>query len=295
MSSGCLNSTKVKAEALRLGFSSCGLSPTESVEESHARFFRKWLSLGYHAEMQYMVNHQEMRLHPELLVPGVRTIISVAFCYRPENPVPFLSMYAQGEDYHTILRIRLTQLMQAIGATGRCFVDTAPVLERYWAWRSGIGWIGKNAQLYVPGVGSTVFLGELFVMEEADTYDSPIPSSCNNCMLCRHDCPHGALTEEGVDARRCLSYLTIEHRGSLPPGLQLQDGFYGCDRCLVACPHPHQYTQEPAFLPSQELREMSMEDWQQLTPERYTQLFRKSAVKRAKYEGLLRNIRALNK
>lgn len=290
MSFECLNSQQVKAEALRLGFSACGLSPAEPVEESHARYFRRWLSLGYQAEMQYMSNHLDMRLHPELLVPGVSTIISVALCYRVENPIHYISMYAQGEDYHTVLRSRLSQLMQAIRATGRCFVDTAPVLERYWAWRSGVGWIGRNAQLHVPGVGSAVFLGELFVLEKADSYDTPLSSSCDNCQLCRNSCPQGALTDQGLDARRCLSYLTIEHRGSLPQDTQLTGSFYGCDCCLKACPKPYEYTRELAFIPSQQLREMSLQDWLMLTPEQYAQLFRKSAVKRAKYEGLLRNI-----
>ena len=292
MNSAFLNSEKVKVEARNLGFSACGLSPAERVEDSHAQRFRKWLSLGYQAEMQYMANHQDMRLHPDLLVPGVKTIVSVALPYRLPSPVPYLSMYAQGEDYHTVLRQRLSMLMQAIGATGRCFVDTAPVLERYWAWRSGVGWIGKDAQLHVPQVGSAVFLGELFVMEEADAYDQPLASSCSDCLLCRHSCPCGALTEEGLDARRCLSYWTIEHRGSLPSDLLLRGKFYGCDRCLMACPTPFQYTRETSFTPSPTLREMTWEDWQQLTPERYAELFRGSAVKRVKYEGLLRNIRA---
>ena len=161
----------VKAEAQRLGFSACGLAPAAAVEESHATHLRHWLAAGKHAGMRYMEGHEAMRLDPRLLVEGARTVISVALNYFPAQTVTGISMYATGKDYHEVMRERLHQLMEHIGATGRCFVDTAPVLERYWATRCGIGWIGSNHQLIIPGMGSTFFLGELLIKEEADHYD----------------------------------------------------------------------------------------------------------------------------
>ena len=290
MSSALLNSRTVKAEALRLGFAACGMSPAHDVEESHARFFRRWLSSGFHADMHYMQEHQEMRLSPQLLVPGVQTVISVALPFRPAHPVLHISLYAQGMDYHLVLRERLAAFMQAIGATGRCFVDTAPVLERYWAWRSGLGWIGQDKLLHVPRVGNAVFLGELFVMQQADAYDRPLSIACSQCQLCVNACPQGAITAQGVDARRCLSYLTIEHRGALPSDVNLHDTFYGCDACLMACREISMPANEPLFSPSPLLCSMTDQDWQNLTPQQFRLLFRHSAVKRTKYEGLKRNI-----
>ena len=284
----------VKAEALRLGFSACGVSPAAPVDARHAARFRQWLSEGQHADMHYMEGHQDMRLDPRLLVEGVRSIVSVALGYMPVRQAAGISLYAQGQDYHDILRQRLAQLMTAIGGTGRAFVDTPPVLERYWAWRGGLGWIGRHHQLIIPHAGSAFFLGELFLLEAVDAYDSPLPGSCGDCMRCIQACPSGALTAESLDARRCLSYLTIEHRGSLPFGTRLPDNFYGCDRCLLACPHGHAAAPcgEAEFQPSAALLAMKREDWQSLTREQYQALFRGSAIKRAKYEGLLRNIAA---
>ncbi len=294
MSSALLNRLSVKAEALRLGFSACGLAPAEPVQEPHASRFLHWLQLGYHADMQYMENNIDMRLDPRLLVPGVRTIICVALNYFPSHQVPGLCMYAQGQDYHEVMRYRMHELMQSIQSEGRCFVDTAPVLERYWAWRSGLGWIGRNSQLILPHHGSTFFLGELFVMSEADSYDIPLNHSCGKCRQCVDACPMGAIKEDGIDARRCISYLTIENRNPLPEGFLLEDSFYGCDRCQRACPlllHATP-TSEEAFMPCQELLDMSPNMWQNLTAEQFKRLFKGSAVKRAKFEGLQRNIEA---
>lgn len=289
-----LSNKAIKAEALRLGFSACGVSPAAPVDAQHAAHFRLWLADGKHAEMHYMEGHQDMRLDPRLLVEGVRSIVSVALGYMPTRQAAGISLYAQGRDYHDVLRQRLATLMSDIGGTGRAFVDTAPVLERYWAWRSGLGWIGRNRQLIIPHAGSAFFLGELFLMEEVDTYDSPLPGSCGDCMRCVQACPNGALTADTLDARRCLSYLTIEHRGNLPSGTRLPDNFYGCDRCLLACPHTRAAVpcSEADFQPSSALLAMQREDWQTLTREQYQELFRGSAIKRAKYEGLQRNIAA---
>lgn len=292
MSSAPLNSDTIKAEALRLGFSACGVVPAEPVGEDYVRRFDQWIAQGHHADMQYMAGNVEKRHDPRLLVEGVRTIVSVAMNYYPARRAAGISLYAQGRDYHDVMRQRLQELMEAIGAEGRCFVDTAPVHERYWAWRAGLGWIGRNRQLILPGLGSSVFLGELFILQEADRYDEPREGDCGGCNRCIAACPSGALSAEGLDARRCLSYLTIEHRGTFPTGTRLGDTFYGCDCCQMVCPHMRQArpTEELAFQPSEALLAMTTQDWQSLSVERYQQLFRGSAVKRAKYDGLVRNI-----
>ena len=182
---------------------------------------------------------------------------------------------------------------------GRAFCDTAPVLERYWAWQCGLGWIGRHTQLVIPRAGSAFFLGELMLNLPADAYDAPFPTDrCGTCRRCIEACPTQALEEgRGLDARRCLSYLTIENRGGIPEeaAARMYPYFYGCDRCLRACPHLRSAppATEPAFTPRPELLQMEEEDWMALDMERYRMLFKGSAVKRAKYEGLIRNLKAL--
>ena len=312
MSSAPLNSNDIKAQAKRLGFVACGLAKAEPVADSCARRFRRWLQLDYCAQMDYMRRNVEMRLQPQLLVPGVKTIVSLAMNFMPARHQPAISLYAQGKDYHDVMRERMQQLMADMHLEGRVFVDTAPVLERYWAWRSGIGIITQGGFISVPGYGPTVFLGELFLTAEADQY-SPLPApplgECfslaeqgsfggNGALPQRGSgerasgafCP--ALTPDGLDARRCISYHTIEHRGPLPDSLRLTATFYGCDRCLRATPQFAEATPtaETAFQPSEALLQMKPADWQALTVEQYRSLFKGSAVKRAKYEGLMRNI-----
>jgi epoxyqueuosine reductase len=306
MSSALLNSKDIKAQASRLGFVGCGLSRAEPVAEPFASHYRRWLELGYCADMDYMRRNIEMRLQPDLLMPGVRTIVSLAMNFMPKNRQPAISLYAQGQDYHDVMKQRMRQLMEDMQLEGRCFVDTAPVLERYWAWKSGIGIITSNGGfISVPGYGPTVFLGELFLTAEADHYDSPLPPPLprgggeksaqekppsSGGGLEGGFCP--ALTPEGLDARRCVSYQTIEHRGPLPDSIRLGSTFYGCDRCLRATPQfvEAKPTPEPAFQPSEALLQMTPDDWQSLTEEQYRALFKGSAVKRAKYDGLKRNI-----
>lgn len=294
MSSASLNSNDIKAQALRLGFVACGFAKAEPVAENFAKRFRRWLELDFCAGMDYMRRHVEMRLNPDLLVPGVKTIVSLAMNFMPQRHQPAISLYAQGKDYHDVMRERMQQLMADMQLEGRPFVDTAPVLERYWAWRSGIGIITQSGLIAVPGYGPTVFLGELFLTTEADNYDeprqpgpTPIPSPVGRDVVL---CP--ALTPDGLDARRCISYQTIEHRGPLPEGTRLGRTFYGCDRCLRATPQftEAQPTTEPAFQPSEALLEMTPNDWLDLTEGQYQNLFKGSAVKRAKYDGLKRNI-----
>ncbi|MBQ5871037.1 MAG: DUF1730 domain-containing protein, partial [Bacteroidaceae bacterium] len=261
MSSALLNSTDIKAQALRLGFDACGLAKAEPVAESFAERYLHWLERGFCAEMDYMRRNVEMRLQPDLLVPGVRTIVCLAMNFMPERQQPAISLYAQGKDYHDVMKQRMQELMQTCGLEGRCFVDTAPVLERYWAWKSGIGAITPSGLIAVPGYGPTVFLGELFLTSEADSYDAPLPGAMPTKPGWQSLCP--TLTAEGLDARKCVSYQTIEHRGELPESIRLHQTFYGCDRCLRATPQfvEAQPTQEPAFQASEALLEMTPDDW----------------------------------
>ena len=198
----------------------------------YAQHYLRRIQQGHFAGMEYMTRHVDMRLNPHLLHPGLQTIVSVALNYMPASRQPAVCLYAQGQDYHEVMRERLHLLMESLGAHGRCFVDTAPVMERYWAWRSGVGHFCRNGLISVSGYGPTVFLGELFLEESADHYGEPLPSSHPLQQGWQELCP--ALTPFGLDARLCLNYWTIEHRGELPPSIRLTDCLYGCDRCMRA-------------------------------------------------------------
>lgn len=291
MSSKCLTNDEIKAQASSLGFVACGVVKAAPVDALFADSYLRCVELGYFAGMDYMTRNVEMRLNPLLLHPGVCTIVSLAINYMPAARQPAICLYAQGEDYHEVLKQRMRLLMERLGGRGRCFVDTAPVMERYWAWRSGVGAFCRNGLISVPGYGPTVFLGELFLEETVDRYDSPLQPASSLSAGWKDFCP--ALTPQGLDARLCLNYWTIEHRGDLPSGMHLTRSFYGCDRCMRACPEFREVrpTTDSAFQPSPSLLAMSGEDWRTLTVERFRELFRHSAVKRAKYEGLMRNIR----
>lgn len=268
--------------------------------------------------MAYMENHLEKRLDPRLLVPGTKSIVSVALNYAPAQRLPEgeyqIAAYALGQDYHDIVKNKLRQLVSNIQADGsifeegadiRVFSDSAPVLERYWAVKAGLGWIGRNHQLIIPRAGSMFFLGEVFLPIELD-YDTPMESLCGNCHRCIEACPTGALATKEQSSpsegngggvfisSRCLSYQTIENRGDIPDDIAeaMGDTIYGCDRCQQACPWNRfaQPTEEPLLQPKEELLSMTREQWQQLTEDDFRRLFKGSAVKRAKYEGLMRNI-----
>ncbi len=307
-----VSSDFLKAEASSFGFFACGLAPALPMEAWRVAERERWLAEGCHAAMDYLARNEEKRRDPRLLVEGVQTIVSLAFPYfvpdPPDAAAPIpLARYARGRDYHDLLRERLRALLDRLSERygvealegSRAFVDTAPVDERYWAWRAGLGWIGRNTQLIIPKAGSYFFLGELFLTLPADAYDHPMPSHCGSCRRCVDACPTQALAygRTRLDARRCLSYLTIEHRGSTLPegtGAAMGSMFYGCDRCADCCPwnrHPI-VSSEADFQPSPRLRAMTPADWRSLTVEQYRTLFRGSAVKRAKYEGIVRNIAA---
>lgn len=295
-----LSSEQTKAEAKSLGFFACGLAKAAPVSHECATTFNRWLANKGHAGMDYMERNTDKRLDPTMLVSGVKTIICVALNYAPSRRMPEgelqLASYALGKDYHDIVKSRLHALAYRLGITEyRAFCDTAPVLERYWAVQAGLGWTGRNHQLVIPHSGTMFFLGELFVSNEADEYDAPVKPRCGTCDACIKACPTGALSHDGTFcSSKCLSYLTIENRGDIPTEFtgKMGNTIYGCDRCQDACPWNRfaTPTDDPQLKPPMELLDMTRADWQQLSIEQYRRLFKGSAVKRAKYEGLMRNI-----
>lgn len=293
----------IKAEAIRLGFDVCGIAQASPVEKETIALYNSWIEKEHHGEMSYLERNCEKRHDPTKLVEGCKSIIAVAMNYAPETHINEISDYALGYDYHKIVKDKLFLLLQEINkitpCSGRAFCDSAPVLERYWAVKAGLGWIGRNHQLVIPGKGSYFFLGELIIDLELE-YDTPFNTNhCGNCTKCIENCPTSALNKDGFDARKCLSYLTIEYRGELPAdtGGKMGNCFYGCDRCQTACPHnrfakPNK-TQE--LQPSTALLNMTHDDWKELTMEQYQSLFANSAIKRCGYEQLMRNINALKR
>lgn len=300
----------IKDEATRLGFSACGIAQVHPAEEETQRM-DAWLAKGYQAGMTYLTNHREIRRDPQGLVEGAKSIISVALNYYParkrDPEQPHIAYYAYGRDYHEVVKEKLRQLWQYIAGhfpegkveEARVFTDSAPLLERYWAWKAGLGWIGKHTQLILSGKGSFFFLGEIVTTWKADAYDKPMPSRCGSCDRCLQACPTRALEKAyTLNANHCLSYLTIENRGEIPPreARLLGNRLYGCDTCQLVCPWNRfaTPTQEADFQPSEALLHLQKEDLKMFTKDDYNRIFAKSAVKRAKYEGLIRTIKHLN-
>ena len=302
----------IEAEAKNLGFFVCGFARACTVTNAMRTHYTDWLATGGNADMHYLENYLDKRFDPRLLMPGVKTIVVVALNYYPAHRLPEgepqIADYALGQDYHDIVKGKLRQLAARAGITEyRAFVDTAPVLERYWAVQAGLGWIGKNQMLIIPHAGSEFFLGELFITEELPP-DKPLPNRCGRCHRCIDACPtralclpaehvegYGEIT--GFASERCLSYQTIENRGALSEEAvsAMGDMFYGCDRCQRACPWNRFATPcaTPEFHPREELLSMTRQKWDNLSVEDYRRLFKGSAVKRAKFDGLRRNIDAL--
>ncbi len=293
------DSEKIKQYALSLGFDACGISRAESSGEEDN--FREWIASNYQGDMSYLERNIEKRDDPRLLVSGAKSIISVALNYYPQekrNPkFPKFAYYAYGKDYHFVIKDKLKQLLEFIqtiypNAEGRFFSDSAPVLERYWAAKAGLGFIGKNTLLIIPGKGSFFFLGELIINQELN-YDEPIDLSCGSCTRCMEACPTGAIEKSNlVNATRCISYQTIEKKGEQDQKVSTGDWVYGCDICQLVCPWnrfslPHK-TRE--FIPSPEFLSLDLSALQTMDQEKFSKLFSKSAVKRAKLEGLKRNI-----
>ena len=300
------SAAEIKEKAKKTGFDACGIAQVATAD-TEALFFDRWLKEGNHAGMAYMENHREIRLNPAGLVEGAKTVISVALNYYPEQKLPseapHIAYYAYGKDYHFVIKEMLNELWSAVTGqtdtgTARFFTDSAPILERYWAWKAGLGWIGKNTNLIIPGKGSFFFLGEIVTSLEADHYDMPQKDRCGSCSRCLEACPTEAL--EGprhLNARKCLSYLTIENRGEIPAeqAACLGNRLYGCDTCQEVCPWNRfaRPTRIEAFRPAPALLSLRKEDLKGFSREEYNRIFAKSAVKRAKYEGLIRNIHNL--
>lgn len=298
---------RIRHEALRLGFAFAGFAKATRLDDA-ARRLEAWLQQGAHGRMAYMENHFDLRIDPTRLVPGAKTVICLACNYHnPEKQqdadAPKISQYAYGEDYHLVIKDKLKALLefirQEIGAVeGRCFVDSAPVMEREWAQRAGLGWNGRNTLTIHPRHGSYFFLAEIICDLELDT-DDPIRDHCGTCRRCIDACPTEAISPNGylLDASKCISYLTIELREAIPTAFQdkMDNWMFGCDVCQEVCPWNRFATrhEEPAFEPHPDLLGMTRRDWLELTEEVFGRVFKKSAVKRAKYAGLQRNIRFL--
>lgn len=292
--------------AKRLGFDYCGIAKAAFLEEEAPRL-EKWLKENRHGKMQYMENYFDKRLDPRLLVDGAKSVISLLLNYYPEKKqqipdAPKISTYAYGNDYHHVLKEKLAKLLSGISQeiapiSARAFVDSAPVMDKAWARKSGLGWIGKNANLINKSSGSFFFIAELIVDLELD-YDGPIKDYCGSCTRCIDACPTDAIVEPHVvDGSKCISYFTIELKESIPTEMKgkFQNWAFGCDVCQDVCPwnrfsKPHQ---EPLFEPQAGLLEMSRKDWEEITEAVFTQLFKNSAIKRTKFSGLKRNIEFL--
>jgi epoxyqueuosine reductase len=299
----------IKDEAERLGFMQCGISKAEFLEEEAPRL-EKWLTNNHHGKMAYMENHFDKRLDPRLLVDGAKSVISLTLNYysdaeQVDPEAPRISKYAYGSDYHQVIKQKLFELLEFIGenvgeVAGRAFVDSAPVLDRAWAKRAGIGWIGKNSNLISKKSGSFFFLAELIVDLDLE-YDNAFETDhCGTCTKCIDACPTEAILSPFIiDAKKCISYLTIELKDEIPNQFndKMDNWMFGCDICQDVCPWnrfsvPHS---EPAFQPNENLLQMKKADWLDITEEVFQTIFKNSAVKRTKFKGLTRNIDFLRK
>lgn len=301
-------SDTIKSLASRHGFEFCGLSNADFLEAEAPRF-ENWLSQNMHGNMSYMENHFDKRLDPRKLVDGCKTVVSLVYNYFPSPAYQPLqdsfkvSKYAFGQDYHVVIKDKMKLLWDdlhtALGDfTGRMFVDSAPILEKAWAQKSGIGWIGKNANLIIPKQGSFYFLAEMLIDLTCEP-DGPIKDFCGTCTRCIDACPTDAITPYVVDGSKCISYFTIELKENMPIDLQkdFQDWIFGCDICQDVCPwnrfsKPHQ---EPLFQTSNEFLGLNRQDWEGLSEDLFKELFRYSAINRTKLKGIKRNIAQIKK
>ena len=295
----------IKSEAKRLGFLSCGIAKAGFLEEDAPRL-ENWLNNQMNGQMSYMENNFDKRLNPTLLVDGAKSVVSLLLNYYPsefQNPDSYkISKYAYGQDYHFVIKEKLKELLASIQKTigevsGRAFVDSAPVLDKAWAAKSGLGWIGKNSNLLTKKVGSFYFIAELIIDLELE-YDNSTTDHCGTCTACIDACPTEAIVAPYiVDGTKCISYFTIELKENIPQEMKgkLDDWAFGCDVCQDVCPwnkysKPHK---EPLFDANPELLSYSKKDWEEITEETFKAVFKNSAVKRTKYEGFQRNINFL--
>ena len=308
MSPAATYSKLIKEEAARLGFLSCGISKADFLEDEAPRL-ENWLKNQYQGKLSYMENHFDKRLDPRLLVDGAKSVISLSYNYftnqsQADPTAPKISKYAYGTDYHFVIKEKLKELLSFIQVqigevSGRAFVDSAPVLDKAWAERAGLGWVGKHSLLLSKRKGSFFFLSELIIDLELE-YDNRITTDhCGSCTKCIDACPTDAIIDNRViDASKCISYLTIELKESIPDSFKgkMENWAFGCDICQDVCPWNRfsEQHQEPAFDPHPDLLGMSRQEWEEITEETFQKVFKKSAVKRTKYAGLKRNIDFLN-
>lgn len=302
------NASIVKTEAERLGFSYCGISKAEFLEEEAPRL-EQWLLQNRHGKMAYMANHFDKRLDPRLLVPGARSVVSLLYNYFPSQKqadpeAPKISKYAYGIDYHYVVREKLKEMLSVLqnkigDIGGRVFVDSAPVLEKAWAAKSGLGWIGKNSNLITKKSGSFFFIAELILDIDLES-DALISDYCGSCTRCIDACPTAAIIKpQVVDGSKCISYFTIELKEAIPQEMsgKFENWTFGCDICQDVCPWNRfsKPNHEPQFQPKEELMQMKKKDWEEITDEVFKKIFQDSAVERTAYEGLKRNLNFLRK
>lgn len=294
----------IKEQAVEVGFFSCGIARAEPLT-SHKPRLKNWLEAGRHGEMNYMANHFDKRLDPTKLLDGTKSVIVVLQNYFPQHSLTpdsdyLISRYAYGTDYHFVIKEKLRKLQdfitKEIGShQSRIFTDSAPMLERAWAVKAGLGWIGKNSMLITPRNGSWFFIGEIITNLELDYDQSYSGDYCGDCSRCVDSCPTRAIVSDRmIDSRKCISYLTIEKKGALPEEFKgkYRKWIFGCDICQEVCPWNRFAIahQEEAFKISETVRHFNFEDWENLTEEDFNKLFRKSPLKRAQYVGISRNI-----
>jgi epoxyqueuosine reductase len=299
----------IKQEAQKLGFFYCGISKADFLEEEAPRLER-WLKEGRHGKMSYMENYFDKRLDPRLLVDGAKSVVSLLLNYFPDEKdiqnegSPKISKYAWGEDYHNVIKEKLKNLIEIIrveagAVNGRAFVDSAPVLDKAWAKKSGLGWVGKNTNLINKTSGSFFFIAELIIDIELE-YDGPVKDYCGTCTRCIDACPTDAIIEPYVvDGSKCISYFTIELKDEIPSEMKgkFGDWMFGCDICQDVCPwnrfsKPHQ---EPLFDPIKAVLNMKQTEWEEMTEEVFNHLFKNSALKRTKLKGIKRNLNFIRK
>ena len=300
-------SNKIKLAAQKLGFLSCGISKADFLEDEAPRL-EQWLSQGHNGSMNYMERNFDKRLDPRILVPGAKSIVSLLLNYHTDQKqidpeAPKISSYAYGVDYHSVIKNKLKKMMKIIHreigeVNGRVFVDSAPVMDKAWAAKSGLGWVGKNTNLISKKVGSFFFIAELILDLELE-YDLPVADHCGSCTACIDACPTEALINPyQIDGSKCISYLTIELKENIPSEFQgkMDNWAFGCDVCQTVCPWNRFSTpnDESAFKPQSDLLSLSKKEWEEMTESVFNTVFKNSAVKRTKFNGLKRNIKFLS-
>lgn len=301
------NTNLIKQEALRLGFMSCGIAKAVQLDEDAVRL-EQWLNKGHHGSMAYMERYFDLRIDPRKLVPGARSVITLLLNYYPseqQQPLaPKIAKYAYGTDYHFVIRDKLNELLYFIkehigDVDGRGFVDSAPVLERAWAVKSGLGWVGKNGNLLNKQTGSFFFIATLITDLDL-VADAPFATDhCGTCMRCMDACPTQAIVSPTeVDGSKCISYLTIELKDALIPGgfhSKMDGWMFGCDICQDVCPW-NRFSKpniEPAFTPIPEVLNLSLQEWEEMGEEAFNRVFKNSPLKRTKWKGIQRNVKAI--